>query len=765
MDSPKLHSPTETVLVPSPVEVPHPNPNWNRLGVHTNDRGGLDIAIMAAHATAVDFCVLSGTSRNLTEQRWTLRGPVEGIWHGSLDGFSAGTVYGFRVFGPWDPDEGLYHNPSKLLIDPYARGLVGEADLSPAIHAHQVDHDLYPAAYPLVKSHLNSALHVPHSVVLNHNFPIESGPKTPWNETFIYELHVKGFTKNMPGVPPELQGTYAGLAHPASIEYLKNLGVTAVQLLPVQAKMDEAFLLERGLTNYWGYSTLSFFAPEPSYATEGAQTGGPQAVNDEFRGMVSLLHKAGIEVLLDVVYNHTCEGGDAGQTLCWRGIDSLTYYRYTQERPRRSIDDTGCGNTVNFSTHRVVQMTLDSLRYWVEEMGVDGFRFDLATTMGRRSYGYTPNHPFFVAMAADPILKEVKMIAEPWDLGPGGWQTGNFPIPFSEWNDRYRDAIRNFWLVDLKNQSAGRPSGGPEELATRLSGSEDLYGYPSGAQRGPRASINFVAAHDGFTLADLTAYEHKHNMANLENNHDGSSNNRSWNHGVEGIGRPDSNGGADLGDGTGIVEDVIYPRERTRRNLLTTLLVSAGTPMVVAGDEFARTQFGNNNAYCQDSPISWINWDLLNSQEQLLEFTKYLLALRRLHPVMRPDSFLSGQPLANDSLPALSWLRASGERIPPEGWRNGSNRVFQMRRSGLVCGDVDLLVVFNGNLEPSEVTLASNHGAPWVLVADTSWHRPKAGRIRSPETALEDGKRIKPGSQIQVEPQSMQVYFSDVPLS
>lgn len=758
MNLPRTHSPAETVLIPSSDLVHHDNPNPQRLGVFVNERGGLDIAVVAAHAAAVDFCILEGTGKKMKERRWTLRGPVEGIWHGTLNGYFEGTVYGFRVFGPWDPDGGLYHNPSKLLLDPYGRGVIGEPDLVPAIHAHQVDHELYPSSYPLTPSPLNSALYVPHSVVVNHRFPVRPGPRTPWSKTVIYEMHVKGFSKNLAAVPGDLQGTYAGLAHPASIKHLQDLGVTAIELLPVHAKMDEPFLTERGLTNYWGYSTLSFFAPEPSLATAHAQAQGPQAVADEFRGMVSLLHEAGIEVLLDVVYNHTCEGGDAGQSLCWRGLDSLTYYRYTNDRPRRSIDDTGCGNTLNFSSPRVVQMTLDSLRYWVKEMGIDGFRFDLASTLGRLDDGYTPNHPLFVAMAADPVLRQVKLIAEPWDIGPGGWQTGNFPIPFSEWNDRYRDSVRNFWLADFQSQLAGHAAGGPQDLATRLSGSADLFGRPFGPQRGPRASVNFVAAHDGFTLADLTAYEHKHNMANLENNQDGSSHNRSWNHGIEGIGY--SNEFGDLADSSGLVEDILYARERSRRNMLTTIAISAGTPMIVAGDEFARTQYGNNNAYCQDSPISWINWDLTRSQTRLLNTTGYLLALRNQHPVMRPDTFMTGQPIGQDSMPALSWLWASGKRIPADGWNQNGNRVFQMRRSGRTCNDVDLLVAFNGTLQTAEVTLADSHGNPWVLVVDTSWMRPKAGGIQSAATALGDGEQTEPGTKIQMEPQSMQVYFS-----
>ncbi len=759
MNTPMLQSLSQTVLRPSPYPAHRANPDPQRIGVFTNERGGLDISVVAAHATGVDFCVFEGAGKHKRERRWSLRGPVEGIWHGSIDGLFEGTQYGFRVYGPWDPDNGLYHNPAKLLIDPYGRGLAGEADLHPALHAHQVDHEMYPSAYPLAPSPLNSARHAPRSVVVNNHFELAPGPKIPWEDTVLYEMHVKGFTRNFPDIPEELQGTYAGLAHPRVIQYLKDLGVTSVELLPVHAKMDEPFLTDRGLTNYWGYSTLSFFTPEPTYATQTAQAQGASAIVDEFRGMVSILHEAGIEVILDVVYNHTCEGGDAGPTVCWRGLDSLTYYRYTKDHPRHSIDDTGTGNTVNFSNPRVVQMTLDSLRYWVEEMGVDGFRFDLAVTLGRLDSGYTPYHPLFVAMAADPAFRHTKMIAEPWDIGPGGWQTGNFPIPFSEWNDRYRDSLRTFWLTDFKNSLAGRTAHGPSDLATRLSGSPDLFWRPPGPQRGPRASINFVAAHDGFTAADLTSYEHKHNMANLENNQDGSSNNLSWNHGVEGISYV-AGVEVDLAEPSGVVEDIDYARERSRRNLLGTVMVSAGTPMVVAGDEFGRTQYGNNNAYCQDSPISWVNWEMSKTQQRLLDTVKYLIALRRLHPVMRPDRFLTGHPTGKDPMPDVTWFARDGNPIGSDQWSNLDNRTFQMRRSGHPWDDADLLVIFNGHLDTAQVTLPGSHGNPWTLVSDSSWPRPKHGGISSAESALEEGDSWEPGKTIQMEPQSMQIYLS-----
>ena len=746
-----VHSPTEVVLHPA-RKLTRPNPEITKLGVLPSE-DGLRISVWAPNASAVDFCVIDRDGQQIWENRYGLRGPVEGIWHGLLPGHSAGTVYGFRVHGKWDPDAGSYHNPNKLLLDPYGRGIVDDRTLSALVHAHQVDSDLYPTTYPLLGSTLNSVQHSPKSVVTSNHFQVDPSPKIPWNETAIYEVHVKGFTKNLPGVPSDLQGTYAGLAHPASIDHLKNLGITAIELLPVMAKMDEPFLTERGLTNYWGYSTLSFFSPEPTYATMAAQASGAQAVVDEFRGMVSLLHKAGIEVIMDVVFNHTCEGGDAGPTVCWRGLDSTRYYRLTDGRPRRCIDDTGCGNTVNFSEPKVVQMALDSLRYWTSEMGVDGFRFDLAVTLGRLWDGYKAFHPFFVGIAQDPILKDAKMIAEPWDIGPGGWQTGNFPIPFSEWNDRYRDSVRSFWLSDFSDIIAGRGVRGAGDLATRLSGSADLFSK----ERGVRASVNFVAAHDGFTLADLTSYDHKHNLANLENNQDGTDNNHSWNHGIEG--EPGDNE-SDLSDPTGLVEDVMFARERSRRNIMATLLVSAGTPMILGGDEFSRTQMGNNNAYCQDSPVAWMNWDLKKHQERQLETTKYLLGLRRLHPVMRPSNFATGALVGDDSLPDVSWIDREGAPIQGDEWSKPSSRLFQMRRSGVPADDADLLVVFNGELEVGNIKLADSHGSPWILVFDSSWMHPKSGRISAAENALDEGRKHKPSRVTQIEPQSLQIYMS-----
>ncbi len=746
--------------------IPAPSPTPQRLGVRVRG-GGVDIAVVAQRATRVDFCVVNqGGPR--AEQRWSLRGPVQGVWHGRLEGVGEGLRYGFRVHGPWDPDGGLFHNPAKLLLDPYACGLEGAVDVGPEIHAHQVDEDLFPTTYPLVKSDLDSAGHVPVSVVTGGHFPVSPKPRTPWETTVVYELHVKGFTQQMPDVPEELRGTYAGLAHPASVSYLRRLGITAVELLPVHAKHDESFLTDRGLTNYWGYSTLSYFAPEPSYATAAARARGAQGVVDEFRGMVSLLHEAGIEVILDVVYNHTCEGSDSGPSLCWRGMDSQLYYRHTPSRPTQMVDVTGTGNTLNMDHPRTVQMVLDSLRHWSRDMGVDGFRFDLATTLGRFSTGYTPMHPLLVAIGADEDLTVDKMIAEPWDVGPGGWQTGNFPLPFSEWNDRFRDSARSFWLSDMGDLSRGRPVQGPSDLATRLSGSADLFSRGSAVSRGTRASINFVTAHDGFTLADLTAYDHKHNTANLEGNRDGSAHNLSWNHGLEGaVVSASSTASSDSPDATGFVEDLFPARQRSQRNLLATLLVSAGTPMITAGDEFQRSQYGNNNAYCQDGPISWLDWDLSEDQRDQIDTARWLLWLRRRFPALRIPDFSTGRPVGGDAITDVGWYTRDGHGMSQDGWFRPDNRVFQMLRSGLPLSDRDTLVVVNGTLDDQTATPARGHGNDWLTVLDTSWSSPAEGGIDvsgdlSSWRALPEGlERVDCGSPVELAPQSMMVLLSD----
>ncbi|MDD9208018.1 glycogen debranching protein GlgX, partial [Georgenia sp. 10Sc9-8] len=605
-----------------------------RPGVHLAG-DGIDVVVHAGRATAVDLCLLEvRADGSLTERRHRLLGPTAGTWTGHVPGVRPGQRYGFRVHGRWDPAAGLLHNPAKLLLDPYARGTVGEAVLGPALYGHGVDDRLRPLA-GRPPSALDSAPFVPHAVVMDEpDGGVAPRPYVPWEKTVVYEAHVRGLTMSLPGVPPELRGTYAGLSHPATVEHLHSLGVTTVELLPIHASMPEPFLTEQGLSNYWGYNTLAFLAPEPRYATQAARDAGPQAVLAEVKGMVSLLHEAGLEVVLDVVYNHTCEAGADGPTLSLRGLDNTGYYLHDGRQPATLVDVTGCGNSLDFRRTRAVRLALESLRYWADEVGVDGFRFDLAVTLGRNAAEFTPYHPFLVAMVTDPVLSTLKLAAEPWDLGPGGWRTGEFPAPMGDWNDRFRDAVRTFWLADARAAADGQPGHDLRDLATRMSGSADLFGHgevPGG--RSPLASVNLVTAHDGFTLADLVGYDHKHNEANGEHNRDGTDHNHSWNHGVEGPVREHGPAGA-----------VLPLRRRSIRNLLGTLLLSAGTPMITAGDELGRSQLGNNNAYCQDNEISWVRWDLAPWRQDVLATTRYLLRLRREHPVLRPTRFASGRP-------------------------------------------------------------------------------------------------------------------------
>jgi isoamylase len=633
---------------------PHP------LGVRCRD-GGIDVAVLASAADRVELCLLdpadgaagpSGTdpaAGGWRERRVELTEQTHGVWHGFVPEVAPGQRYGFRVHGPWEPARGHRHNPAKLLLDPYARALHLPHDPRPELYGHRVDDRLN--GDHTVRDDRDSAEFAAHGVVTAPAGPSPalSRPRRPWSDTVVYEAHVAGLTRRMPGVPEQLRGTYAGLGHPATLEHLLRLGVTAVELLPVHAFAHEPHLVQRGLTNYWGYNTLGFFAPHPAYAAAD----DPAAAVAEFAAMVQALHAAGLELILDVVYNHTCEGGAAGPTYSFRGLDAATYYRL--DPLGRDLDVTGCGNTLDAREARVVQLVLDSLRYWAGELGVDGFRFDLAPALARGREGYDPDHPFLVAARADPVLADVKLVAEPWDVGPHGWRTGQFPPPFGEWNDRYRDGVREFWL---RAAVAGHPTG-VSDLATRLAGSADLFA----ASRGPLASVNFVAAHDGFTVADATAYEHKHNEANGEENRDGHDGNRSANHGVEG---PTDDG------------RVLAARRRSIRNLLGTLLLSTGVPMLSAGDEFGRSQGGNNNAYCQDNPISWLDWDLAPWQQDLLETTRYLVALRREYPVLRQSRFFAGRPVHADGTLDLGWFDIDGAPMDAGRWHDPGRRVLLM---------------------------------------------------------------------------------------
>ncbi|MFJ3925816.1 glycogen debranching protein GlgX [Streptomyces sp. NPDC090022] len=603
---------------------------------------GTNFALWAQGAEAVELCLFDERGSAASETRCALTELTHEIWHGFVPGVRPGRRYGFRVHGRWDPWTGARYNPAKLLLDPYARAVDGDFTLPPEVYGHVRD---WPQQYiaDTVRDDRDSAPYVPKGVVVHDDddWADDVRPKTPWADSVIYELHVRGFTMRHPGIPPRLRGTYAGLAHPAAIEHLRTLGVTAVELLPVHQFAHEDHLLRRGLRNYWGYNSIGYFAPHAAYSSSG--TGGQQV--GEFKRMVRALHAAGIEVILDVVYNHTAEAGELGPTLSLRGIDNRGYYRLQSDQ-RRYADYTGCGNTLHAGRPHVLRLITDSLRYWVTEMGVDGFRFDLAAALARSMHDVDMLSPFLAVIAQDPVLRRVKLIAEPWDVGAGGYQVGAFPPLWTEWNDRYRDAVRDFWRGALPDV---------RDLGYRLSGSSDLYAW--GGRR-PYASVNFVTAHDGFTLRDLVSYERKHNEANGEENRDGTNDNRSWNCGVEG----EPAGGTD--------PRVAALRRRQLRNLVTTLLLSTGVPMLVAGDEFGRTQGGNNNAYCQDNETGWVDWSLLSepSWRALFTLTSRLLALRREHPVLRRRAFFSGRPQGADGLRDLAWFTPGGTEMTERDW-------------------------------------------------------------------------------------------------
>jgi len=732
-----LTAPPVTVLETS--RAISPAVRSERFGVHL-EGDGVDVVVSAPFADAVWLCLLEQAGEGWAERRVALMPRLHGRWHAHVPGIGAGQRYGFRVEGPWDPDRGMRHNPAKLLLDPYARGIAGEVRLRGEIYGHPVDDDLWPLPVDEPDDR-DSAPFVAHGVVLEDRpgGGVANRPTTTWSRTVIYEAHVRGLTMQLPGVPEHLRGTYAGLAHPALIEHLRSIGVTSIELLPIHAKMTEPALQQRGVINHWGYNTLSFFAPEPSYATQAAQQAGPAAVLDEVKGMVQLLHEAGLEVLLDVVYNHTCEGGTDGPTLSWRGLDDYGYYLRDGSATSRYLDVTGCGNSLDFRNHRAIQLALDSLRYWVQQVGVDGFRFDLMTTLARRGDRVDMEHPLLVALASDPVLSGVKLIAEPWDLGPDGWQTGNFPPPLSEWNDRYRDCARTFWLTDAAAIARGGEGHDLRDLATRLAGSADMFAHtnvPGG--RGPVASVNFVTAHDGFTLADLTAYDVKHNHANGEDNRDGSDHNRSWNHGVEGP-----------------TDDpaIRAARRRSQRNLLGMLFVSAGTPMLTAGDEVARTQHGNNNAYCaavdgsDDRRLS-IDWELSEAQRDQLATVRHLAALRRDHVVLRPWRFRRPDE-SRSGRPTLMWFDETGEPMHLDVWYDPHRRVLVKYRVSPALEDRNLLVVVNGAGNDVEVTVPTLD-EQFELVWDSAWERPAPG-----EPAVLDG-----GDTTTVAATSMRVYLS-----
>ncbi|NRQ50112.1 glycogen debranching protein GlgX [Aeromicrobium sp. YC3-14] len=657
----------------------------------TYDGTGTNFALFSEVAEFVELCLFD---EHGTETRVRLD-EVDGfVHHGFLLGVSPGQRYGYRVHGTYDPEQGLRCNPAKLLIDPYAKAVTGQIDWDPSLFSYDLDD-------PDARNDDDSAGHVPYSLVVNPFFDWSNDrpPRTPYNESVVYEAHVKGLTINHPDVPEVLRGTYAGIAHPAIVRHLKDLGVTAIELLPVHQFVTDHYLDEKGLTNYWGYNTIGFFAPHDAYA---AQPGGQV---QEFKGMVRALHEAGIEVVLDVVYNHTAEGNHLGPTLSMRGIDNCAYYRTVEDDPSFYMDYTGTGNSLNVRSPHTLQLIMDSLRYWVTEMHVDGFRFDLAATLAREFYDVDKLATFFELVQQDPVVSQVKLIAEPWDVGPGGYQVGNFPPLWTEWNGLYRDTVRDFWR--------GEPST-LGEFASRITGSSDLY-QDNG--RRPYASVNFVTAHDGFTLDDLVSYNDKHNEANGEDGRDGADDNRSWNSGVEG---PTDD------------PEILDLRRRQRRNLMATLLLSQGVPMILHGDELGRTQGGNNNAYCQDNDVAWVDWHLDEGETDLMEFTSAVTAFRRRHPVFRRRRFFQGKPIRKaDELRDIAWFTPSGEEMKEQNWDDAFGKSIVVFLNGDAIADRDtrgarvvddsFLMAFNAHHEDIELVLPDrDYGESWTVVVDTS---------------------------------------------
>jgi isoamylase len=669
----------------------------------TYDGAGTNFALFSEVAERVELCLFSARGK---ETRVTLT-EVDGlVHHGYLPTVEPGQRYGFRVHGPYDPARGLRCNPSKLLVDPYSKALDGPVAWDEAVFG-------YPFGDPDGHSDTDSARFVPKSVVVNPFFDwgTDRSPRIPYHEAVIYEAHVRGLTVRHPEIPEALRGTYAGLAHPVMIDHLRGLGVTSVELMPVHEFLNDHHLQQKGLSNYWGYNTIAYLAPHHAYAAQGSRPGSQV---QEFKAMVRDLHGAGIEVILDVVYNHTAEGNHMGPTLSMRGIDNAAYYRLVEGDERYYMDYTGTGNSLNVRNPHTLQLIMDSLRYWVTEMHVDGFRFDLASTLAREFYDVDRLSVFFDLVQQDPVISQVKLIAEPWDVGPGGYQVGNFPPLWSEWNGKYRDTVRDFWR--------GEP-GTLGEFASRIAGSSDLYQNDG---RRPFASINFVTAHDGFTLHDLVSYNDKHNEANGEDGNDGESHNRSWNCGVEG---PTDDAA------------VLALRDRQQRNFITTLMLSQGVPMMLHGDEMGRTQNGNNNVYCQDNTTSWVDWSLLEQNASLVGFTAGVIALRHAHPVFRRRRFFAGRPIARprradgqnrwSGLPDIAWFQPSGQEMTGEDWDSGFGKCVVAFLNGQGISEADprgervtddsFLLCLNAHYEDLEVTLpGAEYGERWAIVVDTA---------------------------------------------
>ena len=681
------------------------------------DGAGTNFSIFSEIADRVELCLFDEGG---TETKFDLPEVTSFCWHGYLPNVGPGQRYGFRVHGPWKPEEGHRCNPAKLLLDPYARAIEGQARWNEAVFAYSFDNPDGPS------NDIDSAAFMPKCVVTTPYFDWgnDRHPRTQWHETIIYEVHVKGFSINHTDIPDELRGTYAGLAHPKAIEYFTRLGVTAIELMPVHQFIQDSHLLERGLRNYWGYNSIGFLAPHDEYSAAGKN--GQQV--QEFKQMVKALHEAGIEVILDVVYNHTAEGNHLGPMLSLRGIDNAAYYRLMADDRRHYMDYTGTGNSLNMRHPHVLQLIMDSLRYWILEMHVDGFRFDLASTLARELHDVDRLSAFFDIIQQDPMISQVKLIAEPWDIGEGGYQVGQFPPLWLEWNGKYRDCVRDYWRGE--DQTLG-------EFAYRFTGSSDLYEMTG---RKPYASINFVTAHDGFTLNDLVSYNDKHNEANGEESRDGESHNRSWNCGAEG---PTED------------PEVTKLRDRQKRNFLATLFLSQGIPMLLGGDEIGRSQGGNNNGYCQDNEISWFNWE--SADKDLLEFTRQLIQLRKEHPVFHRRRWFQGRPIHGAQVTDIGWFTPDGSEMTQEDWNGGFAKALGVFLNGEGIQSPDargervvdesFYVLFNAHHEPLQFTLPKRDwGDEWVVVLDTARSTPKA-----------EEQRQKAGQEVPVESRSLKV--------
>ena len=697
----------------------------------TWDGRGVNFALFSEHADRVELCLFDAPDADRESLRLPLAEQTDQIFHGHVEGLLPGQLYGYRVHGPYAPADGHRFNPNKVLLDPYAKAIGRTVEWTDAMYGYRIGHPHADLSY----DERDNASHCLLGTVVDSAFTWgdDRPPLTPWHKTVIYEVHVKGFTRLCPDLPPPFRGTFAGFGSEPAIRHLRRLGVTAVELMPIQHPAFDRHLVARGLSNYWGYNTSAFFAPNSRYA----RSTHPEGSVREFKTMVRNLHAAGLEVILDVVYNHTAEGNQLGPTLSLRGIDNASYYRLSSDPRRYYIDYTGCGNTLNMTHPRVLQLIMDSLRYWVIEMHVDGFRFDLASALARELHAVDRLSAFFDIIHQDPVLSQVKLIAEPWDLGEGGYQVGNFPVGWAEWNGRYRDTVRRFWKGE---------GGGVSELATRLAGSSDLY---ERSGRRPYASVNFVTAHDGFTLRDLVSYNHKHNEANGEGNRDGTDDNNSWNCGVEG---PTDD------------PEVLALRRQQMRNLLATLLLSQGVTMICGGDEVARTQLGNNNAYCQDNELSWTPWIQTPEQEDLLAFVRHLVALRKSEPVLHRRRFFQGRAIHGMDVTDIGWFRPSGLAMDEVAWNTASVKAIGVYLSGSEIADVDedgeriqgdtLYIALNAHHEKTRFVLPRQPpGQFWVRELDTAledWrrrHRLRGNTIGVTGRSVALFRLVRPGAE------------------